>query len=159
MRLALRSIRLGLLSPVPNFVSVLMTFGLSFGLWGALVGKIGIIASIVTAPSAAATPSVSATPTIAVSAPMPSSAPTSAVSATVLIAVNALASGGDVRRVSRHRRRLNGKIRGAGCPAVWNLRIVPSTICRRHIPRRAPHNVIAFLVAGRLIREPRNRDV
>jgi predicted RND superfamily exporter protein len=43
----LRSVRLGLVSLIPNFIPVLITFGL----WGAFVGEIGIIASIVTATS------------------------------------------------------------------------------------------------------------
>ena len=44
---ALRSVRLGLISLIPNFVPVLITFGL----WGAFVGRIGLIASIITATS------------------------------------------------------------------------------------------------------------
>ncbi len=44
---ALRSIRLGLISLVPNFFPVLITFGL----WGIFVGEIGIIASMITATS------------------------------------------------------------------------------------------------------------
>ncbi len=45
LMLALRSIRMGLVSLIPNFLPVAMTFGL----WGLLVGHIGIIASIITA--------------------------------------------------------------------------------------------------------------
>ncbi len=45
--IALRSIRLGLISLVPNFIPVLITFGL----WGAFVGEIGIIAAFITATS------------------------------------------------------------------------------------------------------------
>jgi len=44
---ALRSIRLGLISLIPNFIPVLITFGL----WGIFVGEIGIIASMITATS------------------------------------------------------------------------------------------------------------
>ncbi len=44
---ALRSIRLGLISLIPNFIPVLMTFGL----WAIFVGEIGIIASMITATS------------------------------------------------------------------------------------------------------------
>ncbi len=44
---ALRSIRLGLISLLPNFFPVLVTFGL----WGIFVGEIGIIASMITATS------------------------------------------------------------------------------------------------------------
>lgn len=44
---ALRSIRLGLVSLIPNFIPVLITFGL----WAILVGEIGIIASMITATS------------------------------------------------------------------------------------------------------------
>ena len=44
---ALRSVRLGLISLIPNFIPVLITFGL----WGAFVGEIGIIASVITATS------------------------------------------------------------------------------------------------------------
>ena len=40
-----RSVRLGLLSLVPNFLPLLM----SFGLWGYLVGRVGLAASVVTA--------------------------------------------------------------------------------------------------------------
>ena len=43
--IALRSVRQGLVSLIPNFVPVLITFGL----WGAFVGEIGIIASMITA--------------------------------------------------------------------------------------------------------------
>ncbi|MFQ5803750.1 MAG: RND family transporter [Candidatus Methylomirabilales bacterium] len=45
--IALRNARLGLISLIPNFIPVLMTFGL----WGAFVGEIGIIASVITATS------------------------------------------------------------------------------------------------------------
>ncbi len=45
--IALRSVRLGLISLVPNFIPVLITFGL----WGIFVGEIGIIASVITATS------------------------------------------------------------------------------------------------------------
>lgn len=45
--LALRSIRLGLLSLVSNFFPVLFTFGL----WAIVVGEMGIIASVITATS------------------------------------------------------------------------------------------------------------
>ncbi|NOZ11571.1 MAG: MMPL family transporter [Gammaproteobacteria bacterium] len=45
--LALRSIRLGLISLIPNFLPVLVTFGL----WAIFVGEIGIIASMITATS------------------------------------------------------------------------------------------------------------
>ncbi|NIS80526.1 MAG: RND family transporter, partial [Anaerolineales bacterium] len=45
--IALRSIRLGLISLIPNFIPVLITFGL----WGAFIGEIGIIASVITATS------------------------------------------------------------------------------------------------------------
>jgi predicted RND superfamily exporter protein len=45
--IALRNPRQGLISLIPNFVPVLITFGL----WGAFVGQIGIIASIITATS------------------------------------------------------------------------------------------------------------
>lgn len=45
--IALRSVRLGLISLIPNFIPVLITFGL----WGAFVGEIGIIASVITATS------------------------------------------------------------------------------------------------------------
>jgi predicted RND superfamily exporter protein len=44
---ALRSFRLGLVSLLPNFLPVLMTFGL----WGLLYGQIGLIASFITATS------------------------------------------------------------------------------------------------------------
>lgn len=44
---ALRSIRLGLISLIPNFLPVLITFGL----WAIFVGQIGIIASMITATS------------------------------------------------------------------------------------------------------------
>ncbi len=44
---ALRSVRLGLISLIPNFFPVLITFGL----WGIFVGEIGIIASMITATS------------------------------------------------------------------------------------------------------------
>jgi len=44
---ALRSVRLGLISLIPNFIPVLITFGL----WGIFVGEIGIIASMITATS------------------------------------------------------------------------------------------------------------
>jgi len=44
---ALRSIRLGLISLIPNFIPVLITFGL----WAIFVGEIGIIASMITATS------------------------------------------------------------------------------------------------------------
>jgi len=44
---ALRSIRLGLISLIPNFIPVLVTFGL----WAIFVGEIGIIASMITATS------------------------------------------------------------------------------------------------------------
>ncbi len=44
---ALRSIRLGLISLIPNFLPVLITFGL----WAIFVGEIGIIASMITATS------------------------------------------------------------------------------------------------------------
>ncbi|HEX20106.1 MAG TPA: RND family transporter, partial [Acidiferrobacteraceae bacterium] len=44
---ALRSFRLGLISLIPNFIPVLITFGL----WGIFVGEIGIIASMITATS------------------------------------------------------------------------------------------------------------
>jgi len=44
---ALRSIRLGLISLIPNFIPVLVTFGL----WAIFVGQIGIIASMITATS------------------------------------------------------------------------------------------------------------
>ena len=44
---ALRSIRLGLISLIPNFIPVLVTFGL----WTIFVGEIGIIASMITATS------------------------------------------------------------------------------------------------------------
>ena len=40
-----RSVRLGLLSLVPNFLPLMM----SFGLWGYLVGRVGLAASVVTA--------------------------------------------------------------------------------------------------------------
>jgi len=45
--LALRSVRLGLMSLIPNFVPVMITFGL----WAIFVGEIGIIASVITATS------------------------------------------------------------------------------------------------------------
>jgi len=45
--IALRSIRLGLISLIPNFLPVLITFGL----WAIFVGEIGIIASMITATS------------------------------------------------------------------------------------------------------------
>jgi predicted RND superfamily exporter protein len=45
--IALRSVRLGLISLIPNFIPVLITFGL----WGAFVGEIGIIAAFITATS------------------------------------------------------------------------------------------------------------
>jgi hypothetical protein len=45
--IALRSVRLGLISLIPNFIPVLITFGL----WGAFVGEIGISASIIVATS------------------------------------------------------------------------------------------------------------
>jgi predicted RND superfamily exporter protein len=45
--LAFRSVRLGLLSLIPNFLPIMITFGL----WGIFVGEIGIIASIITATS------------------------------------------------------------------------------------------------------------
>ena len=44
---ALRSVRLGLISLIPNFIPVMITFGL----WAIFVGKIGIIASMITATS------------------------------------------------------------------------------------------------------------
>ncbi|MFV2005715.1 MAG: efflux RND transporter permease subunit, partial [Gammaproteobacteria bacterium] len=44
---ALRSMRLGLISLIPNFIPVLITFGL----WAAFVHDIGIIASMITATS------------------------------------------------------------------------------------------------------------
>lgn len=44
---ALRSLRLGLISLVPNFLPILITFGM----WGILVGEIGLIASVITATS------------------------------------------------------------------------------------------------------------
>jgi predicted RND superfamily exporter protein len=44
---ALRSFRLGLISLIPNFLPVMITFGL----WGIFVGEIGIIASVITATS------------------------------------------------------------------------------------------------------------
>jgi len=44
---ALRSLRLGLISLIPNFIPVLITFGL----WALFVGEIGIIASMITATS------------------------------------------------------------------------------------------------------------
>ncbi len=44
---ALRSVRLGLISLVPNFLPVMITFGA----WGAFVGEIGLIASVITATS------------------------------------------------------------------------------------------------------------
>ncbi|NOX09068.1 MAG: MMPL family transporter [Gammaproteobacteria bacterium] len=44
---ALRSVRLGLISLIPNFIPVLITFGL----WAIFVGEIGIIASMITATS------------------------------------------------------------------------------------------------------------
>ncbi len=44
---ALKSMRIGLLSLVPNILPV----GIAFGLWGAFVGQIGIIASMITATS------------------------------------------------------------------------------------------------------------
>ncbi len=44
---ALRSIRLGLISLIPNFLPVLITFGL----WAIFVGEIGLIASMITATS------------------------------------------------------------------------------------------------------------
>ena len=44
---ALRSVRLGLISLIPNFIPVLVTFGL----WAVFVGEIGIIASMITASS------------------------------------------------------------------------------------------------------------
>lgn len=40
---ALRSVRIGLLSLVPNFIPALMTFGL----WGHLVGQLGLVSSVV----------------------------------------------------------------------------------------------------------------
>ncbi len=45
--IALRSVRLGLISLIPNFVPVMITFGL----WAIFVGEIGIIASVITATS------------------------------------------------------------------------------------------------------------
>ena len=45
--IALRSVRLGLISLIPNFIPVLVTFGL----WAIFVGEIGIIASMITATS------------------------------------------------------------------------------------------------------------
>jgi uncharacterized protein len=45
--IALRSIRLGLISLIPNFIPALVTFGL----WAVFVGEIGIIASMITATS------------------------------------------------------------------------------------------------------------
>lgn len=45
--IALRSVRLGLISLIPNFFPVLITFGL----WAIFVGEIGIIASMITATS------------------------------------------------------------------------------------------------------------
>jgi len=45
--IALRSVQLGLISLIPNFIPVLITFGL----WGAFVGEIGIIAAFITATS------------------------------------------------------------------------------------------------------------
>jgi len=44
---ALHSVRLGLISLIPNFIPVLVTFGL----WAIFVGQIGIIASMITATS------------------------------------------------------------------------------------------------------------
>jgi len=44
---ALRNVRLGLISLIPNFLPIMVTFGL----WGAFVGQMGIIASIITATS------------------------------------------------------------------------------------------------------------
>jgi predicted RND superfamily exporter protein len=44
---ALRNIRLGLISLIPNFLPVLMTFGV----WAAFVGEIGVIAAFITATS------------------------------------------------------------------------------------------------------------
>ncbi|NIO42904.1 MAG: MMPL family transporter [Burkholderiales bacterium] len=44
---SLRSIRLGLVSLIPNFIPILITFGL----WAIVVGEIGIIASVITATS------------------------------------------------------------------------------------------------------------
>jgi uncharacterized protein len=44
---AFRSVRLGLISLIPNFLPIMITFGL----WGIFVGEIGIIASIITATS------------------------------------------------------------------------------------------------------------
>jgi predicted RND superfamily exporter protein len=40
-----RSVKLGLISLVPNFLPLMM----SFGLWGYLVGRVGLAASVVTA--------------------------------------------------------------------------------------------------------------
>ncbi len=45
--ITLRSIRLGVISLIPNILPVLITFGL----WGGFVGEIGIIASVITATS------------------------------------------------------------------------------------------------------------
>jgi len=45
--IALRSVRLGLISLIPNFIPVMITFGL----WAIFVGEIGIIASVITATS------------------------------------------------------------------------------------------------------------
>jgi predicted RND superfamily exporter protein len=45
--IALRSVRLGLISLIPNFFPVMITFGL----WAIFVGEIGIIASVITATS------------------------------------------------------------------------------------------------------------
>jgi len=45
--LALRSLKLGLISLIPNFVPVMFTFGL----WAIFVGEIGIIASVIAATS------------------------------------------------------------------------------------------------------------
>ncbi|MFV2055711.1 MAG: RND family transporter [Thiohalomonadales bacterium] len=47
LMLALRSVRLGLISLIPNFLPILITFGL----WAIFVGEIGIIASMITATS------------------------------------------------------------------------------------------------------------
>ena len=47
MMLALRSVRIGALSLIPNAVPILMTFGL----WTLLVGKVGMAAATVSASS------------------------------------------------------------------------------------------------------------